>query len=117
MKRNDPRLLRGGRLPAPVRQAYNRKAEVEAARRLARARSRGDSLVYYRTVAVEEARLLERWGALPKGKAAAIARAVQQADLETVKSGLEKMRNDLMPDAYRDVTSAGERYLERRGAQ
>ncbi|HVE26411.1 MAG TPA: hypothetical protein VNC22_13450, partial [Sporichthya sp.] len=116
MKRSDPRLLRGGRLPAPVRQAYNRKAEVEAVRRNARTRARGDSLMYYRTVAVDEARLLERWGKLPNGKAADIARAVQTADLETVKSGLEKMRNDLMPGAYRDVTSAGERYLERRAA-
>lgn len=115
MKRNNPELLRDGRLPAPVRKAYNRKAEVEAARRQSQSRAHGDSLTYYRNVAVAEAKLLERWGALPKGSAARIEKRVANMELEAVRDGVRAMRDDLMPDAYRDITSAGTRYLERTG--
>jgi hypothetical protein len=115
MKRDDPNLLdASGRLPAPVRQAYNRKAEVEAARAAARDSSDGDSAAYYRSVAVAEARLLEEWGAVDPGFAREVARKVKTLPVAELKSGVRRMRDDLMPGAYRDITSAGSRYLERR---
>jgi hypothetical protein len=115
MKTHDPQLLVGGRLPAPVRQAYNREAEVEAVRAAARQDARGDSDIYYRQVAVDEAKLLERWGAAPKGFARDVATQVSSASPEAVKAGVQKMRDDLMPGAYRDITGAGRKYLEKRG--
>ena len=115
MKQKDPQLLDSqGRLPAPVRKAYNRKAQVEAVRRQARTASRGDSESYYREVAYREAKLLEQWGAVSKGFAAKVKRETASLPLDQLRSGVEKMRNDLMPDAYRDITSDGSKYLERR---
>jgi hypothetical protein len=96
-----------------VRQAYNRLAQVQVARAKARDEADGDSLTYARKIAVAEARLFERWGALPMGTADEIAREVQDAPLDMLKKGLAAMRNDAAPDAYRDITTDGARYLER----
>jgi hypothetical protein len=114
MRNEDPQLLDAeGRLPEPVRVAYNRKAEVEAARATARDAAGDDSLSYYRDVAAAEAQLLEEWGAVSPGFAADVKRKVSGLSLAEIKSGVRRMRDALMPDAYRDITSAGTRYLER----
>lgn len=113
MRRNNPEMLENGRLPAPVRQAYNRKAQVEAVRAQARHDSHGSTVDYYRRAAVAEARLYEGWGVAPKGFAADVQRLAATASLAKLRQGVEKMRDAIAPNAYRDITAAGSRYLDR----
>ena len=52
-------------------------------------------------------------GHLPARHAASIAEKVASLDLDALRNGVRRMRDDHMPDAYRDITAAGETYLER----
>lgn len=112
VKRRNPDKLENGRLPKRIRDAYNREAEIAAARARARDRSAGSSLYYQRFAIVDEARLLEKWGVVEKGFASDIeALAAATTSAGKIDRARDRLRSRYMGVAYQDVTRAARQYL------
>lgn len=113
VRRRDPDRLENGRLPKRIRDAYNREAEVYAARAKAEDEANGDRLSYHRRAIEAEARLLEKWGAVPKGFAAEVVDLAATTDnADKIARARDRLRSRYMVPSYQEITTAARKYIE-----
>lgn len=114
VKQVAPGNLENGRLPKPLRDAYNRKAAVDAARAIARkGGASGDA--YVSKVIPRELDLLASWGTITRGAAAEGKRRTAAGD-EKLRGEMRDWIERRMDDAYGALLTDAKRWLREKGA-
>lgn len=112
-----PEALENGRLPASLRQAFNRKASVDALR--ASVEDRTEERTHTRELGKYkgEVQLLVRWGVVSKAEADDAIRWAKDATYEEIADQRRRMsRGGLLDDAYLYAIRYARNALEEKGA-